>query len=55
MFRNDVRLLWDYMVTAFSNDYSVNPALVGRLDHVTAGLDRVNLHHDGVLASCHLR
>jgi len=43
------------MVRAFSNDYSVDPTLVGRLVHVTAGLDTVNIHHNGVLVSSHPR
>lgn len=55
MFRNTVRLPRDYMVRAFSNDYSVDPALIGRLVHVTAGLERVDIHHDGVLVSSHPR
>ncbi|TQO20713.1 transposase [Rhodoglobus vestalii] len=55
LFRNIVRLPRDYMVRAFSNDYSVDPALIGRLVHVTAGLDTVNIHHDGLLVSSHPR
>ena len=55
VFRNTMRLPRDYMVRAFSNDYSVDPTLVGRLVHVTAGLDTVNIHHNGVLVSSHPR
>ena len=55
LFRNSVRLPRDYMVRAFSNDYSVDPSLIGRIVHVSAGLDRVSIHHDGVLVSSHPR
>jgi transposase len=55
MFRNTVRLPRDYMVRAFSNDYSVDPALIGRLVHVSAGLDTINIHHDGQLVTTHPR
>jgi transposase len=55
LFRNSVRLPRDYMVRAFSNDYSVDPSLIGRIVHVTAGLDQVNVHHDGVLVTSHPR
>lgn len=55
VFRNTVRLPRDYMVRAFSNDYSVDPALVGRLVHVTAGLERIDIHHDGQLVTSHPR
>jgi hypothetical protein len=29
--------------------------MIGRFVHVTAGLDRINIHHDGVLVSSHPR
>ena len=49
MFRNSVRLPRDYYVRAFSNDYSLDPTKIGRLVDVTASLDTVTVHHDGVL------
>jgi len=55
MFRNTVRLPRDYMVRAFSNDYSVDPALIGRLVHVSAGLETIDVHHDGQLVTSHPR
>jgi transposase len=55
MFRNSVRLPRDYYVRAFSNDYSVDPAMIGRLVDVTASLDTVAVHHDGVLIAEHRR
>jgi len=55
MFRNSVRLPRDYYVRAFSNDYSVDPAMIGRLVDVTASLDTVTVHHDGVLIAEHRR
>ena len=55
MFRNAVRLPRDYYVRAFSNDYSVDPAMIGRLVDVTASLDTVAVHHDGVLIAEHRR
>ncbi|TFD49911.1 transposase [Cryobacterium sp. Hh7] len=55
MFRNSVRLPRDYYVRAFSNDYSVDPAMIGRVVDVAASLDRVTVHHDGVLIAAHRR
>lgn len=55
MFRNSVRLPRDYYVRAFSNDYSVDPTMIGRLVEVTASLDTVAVHHDGVLLAEHRR
>jgi transposase len=55
VFRNSVRLPRDYYVRAFSNDYSVDPAMIGRLVDVTASLDRIAVHHDGVLIAEHRR
>jgi hypothetical protein len=55
MFRNSVRLPRDYYVRAFSNDYSVNPAMIGRVVDVAASLDTVTVHHDGVLIATHPR
>ena len=55
VFRNSVRLPRDYFVRAFSNDYSVDPNMIGRLVDVTASLDTVTVHHDGVLIAEHAR
>lgn len=55
VFRNSVRLPRDYYVRAFSNDYSVDPAMIGRVVDVAASLDRVTVHHDGVLIAAHSR
>ncbi|WP_309616659.1 Mu transposase domain-containing protein [Salinibacterium sp.] len=55
MFRNSVRLPRDYYVRAFSNDYSVDPAMIGRVVDVTASLEAVTVHHDGVLVAEHRR
>lgn len=55
VFRNSVRLPRDYYVRAFSNDYSVDPTMIGRLVEVTASLDTVTVHHDGVLIADHRR
>jgi transposase len=55
MFRNTVRLPRDYYVRAFSNDYSVDPAMIGRIVDVTASLDTVTVHHDGLLIATHPR
>jgi transposase len=55
VFRNSVRLPRDYYVRAFSNDYSVDPTMIGRLVDVTASLDTVAVHHDGILIAEHRR
>jgi transposase len=55
VFRNSVRLPRDYYVRAFSNDYSVDPAMIGRVVDVTASLDTVSVHHDGILIAQHRR
>jgi len=55
VFRNSVRLPRDYYVRAFSNDYSVDPSMIGRLVDVTASLNTVTVHHDGILIAEHRR
>jgi hypothetical protein len=55
LFRNSVRLPRDYYVRAFSNDYSVDPTMIGRVVDVTASLDTIFVHHDGVLIAEHHR
>jgi len=55
LFRNTVRLPRDYYVRVLSNDYSVAPAMIGRLVDVTASLDTVNVTHNGVSVTSHER
>jgi len=55
VFRNSVRLPRDYYVRVFSNDYSVDPAMIGRIVEVSASLGTVFVHHDGILIAEHPR
>ena len=55
LFRNTVRLPRDYYVRVHSNDYSVAPALIGRMVDVTADLDRVHVWHNGMKVTSHDR
>jgi hypothetical protein len=55
LFRNTVRLPRDYYVRVHSNDYSVAPALIGRLVDVTADLEQVHVSHNGVTVTSHDR
>jgi transposase len=50
-----VRLSRDYYVRVDSNDYSVAPAVIGRLVDVTATLSRVIVVCDGVTVADHAR
>jgi hypothetical protein len=50
-----VRLGRDYYVRLDASDYSVNPAMIGRLVDVTADLDRVQACADGQLVADHAR
>lgn len=52
---NRVRLGRDYYVRLDSNDYSVDPAVIGRFVDVTADLARVEVRHDGRLVAGHDR
>jgi len=52
---NQVRLGRDYYVRVDTNDYSVNPAAIGRQVTVTADLDRVQVRSDGRLVADHAR
>jgi len=52
---NRVRLGRDYYVRLDSNDYSVDPAVIGRFVDVHADLDRVEVRHDGRLVAAHDR
>ena len=49
------RLPRDYYVRLDGNDYSVDPAVIGRRIEVTAGLDRVRVSCDGRIVADHER
>jgi hypothetical protein len=53
--RNRVRLGRGYYVRLDTNDYSVDPAVIGRLVDVTADLDRVRVRADGRIVANHTR
>ena len=53
--RSSLRLPRDYYVRLDSNDYSVDPAVIGRRIEVTADLDRVRAVCDGKLVADHER
>jgi len=53
--RSSVRLPRDYYVRLDSNDYSVDPAVIGRRLEVVADLDRVRAFCDGRVAADHER
>ncbi len=53
--RNRVRLGRDYYVRLDTNDYSVDPRMIGRLVDVTADLDRVRVRADGRVVADHAR
>lgn len=52
---NRVRLGRDYYVRVDSNDYSVDPAAIGRFVDVSADLARVQIRHEGRLVAAHDR
>jgi transposase len=52
---NDIRLGRDYYVRVASNDYSVDPAAIGRIVAVTADLGRVRVRLGGRLVADHAR
>lgn len=52
---NQIRLGRDYYVRVDSNDYSVDPAAIGRQVTVTADLQRVRVRVDGRLVADHAR
>ena len=52
---NRVRLGRDYYVRVDSNDYSVDPAVIGRFVDVHADLARVEVRHEGRLVAAHDR
>jgi hypothetical protein len=53
--RNRVRLGRDYYVRLDTSDYSVDPAVIGRLVDVSADLDRVRVRVDGRVVADHRR
>lgn len=55
VFRNTVRSPRDYYVRVQANDYSVDPAMSGRLMEVTTDLSTVTVSHDGVVVTTHER
>jgi len=52
---NQIRLGRDYYVRIASNDYSVDPTVIGRMVTVTADLERVQVRADGRLVADHGR
>ena len=50
-----MRLGRDYYVRVDASDYSVDPAVIGRLVDVTADLDRVRVRADGRVVADHAR
>jgi hypothetical protein len=52
---NRIRLGRDYYVRVDSNDYSVDPAVIGRFVDVHADLARVEVRHEGRLVAAHDR
>jgi hypothetical protein len=53
--RNRVRLGRDYYVRLDTNDYSVDPAVIGRMVEVAADLDRVRVRAEGRVVAEHTR
>lgn len=50
-----VRLGRDYYVRIDSNDYSVDPGVIGRFVEVTANLAKLDVRHGGRLVAAHDR
>ena len=53
--RNRIRLGRDYYVRLDTNDYSVDPAMIGRMVDVAADLDRVRVRAEGRIVAEHAR
>lgn len=53
--RNRVRLGRDYYVRLDTNDYSVDPAAIGRVVEVSGDLERVKVRADGRVVADHVR
>ena len=50
-----IRLARDYYVRVDTNDYSVDPRVIGRFVDVTASPDQVEVFCDGQLVARHAR
>ena len=53
--RNKIRLGRDYHVRLDTNDYSVDPTVIGRMVDVAADLDRVRVRAEGRIVAEHTR
>lgn len=53
--RNTIRLGRDYYVRLDTNDYSVDPAVIGRMVDVAADLERVRVRAEGRVVADHAR
>jgi hypothetical protein len=53
--RNTIRLGRDYYVRLDTNDYSVDPAMIGRMVDVAADLERVRVRAEGRIVAEHCR
>jgi hypothetical protein len=53
--RNSIRLGRDYYVRLDTNDYSVDPTVIGRMVDVNADLERVKVRADGRTVADHAR
>jgi hypothetical protein len=53
--RNSIRLAKDYYVRLDTSDYSVDPAVIGRIVDVSGDLDRVAVRADGRMVADHTR
>lgn len=53
--RNKIRLGRDYYVRLDTNDYSVDPTVIGRMVDVSADLDRVRVRAEGRIVAEHAR
>ena len=53
--RNKIRLGRDYYVRLDTNDYSVDPTMIGRMVDVAADLDRVRVRCEGRIVAEHAR
>jgi hypothetical protein len=53
--RNRIRLGRDYYVRLDTNDYSVDPTVIGRIVDVAADLDRVRVRAEGQIVAEHAR
>jgi hypothetical protein len=54
-FTAKVRLPRDYYLRVLGNDYSIDPAVIGRMVEIHAGLDTVTARFDDILVASHPR